>query len=153
MQRAYWSPSTFLPNMIKKCLRVSKLWSAQGWGYNISDSGEITTSTYRIQWELSLMHGTCLLVLFIPTKYYQITSNSMGVTACRLFQLQGRQLHNQDSESCFSCMQPAYWSSFIFLPNIIKICPRVPKLWSKQGCVYGRTLRWSLYPTNLLVGG
>ena len=26
-----------------------------------------------------------------------------------------------------------------FLPNIIKICLRVSKLWSVQGCVYGRT--------------
>ena len=46
-----------------------------------------------------LLHVTCLLVLlFISTKYYHIISNSMGVMACTIFLLQGRQLHNKESE-------------------------------------------------------
>ena len=78
------------------------------------------------------MHVTRLLVLFfIPTKYYQITSNSMGVMPCIRFQIQGR-LYNEDSESCLSCMGHAYWYSFTFLPNIIKVCLRVSKLWPAQ---------------------
>ena len=57
--------------------------------HKTSVSGEITTQ--QIRKELSLLHATCLLVLlFIPTKYYQIISNSMGVTACTNFRLQGR---------------------------------------------------------------
>ena len=56
--------------------------------HKISASGEITTQ--QIKWELSLLYATCLLVLlFLPTKYYQIISNSMGVMACRRFLLQG----------------------------------------------------------------
>ena len=63
---------------------------------------------------------TCLLVLlFIPTKYYHIISNSMGVMACTRFLLQGKQLHNEESEHCLSCMQHAYWSSSSSLPNIL----------------------------------
>ena len=42
------------------------------------------------------MHITCLLVLLlIPTKYYQIISISMGVMACTRFRLQGRELYNE----------------------------------------------------------
>ena len=52
----------------------------------------------------------------------------MGVMACTRFQLQGR-LHKEESESCLSCMGHA---SSSFLPNIIKICLRVSKLWSAQ---------------------
>ena len=75
---------------------------------------------------------TCLLVLlFITIKYYHIISNSMGVMDCTRFWLQGRQLHKEESECCLSCTRHAYWSSS-FLPNIIKICLRVSKLWSAQ---------------------
>ena len=74
---------------------------------------------------------TCLLVLLlISTKYYHIISNSMGVMAFTRFLLQGRQLHTEESKSCFSCRQHAYWSSSS-LPNLIKLshtiwelCPR-----------------------------
>ena len=56
--------------------------------HKISASGEITTQ--QIKWELSLLYATRLLVLlFLPTKYYQIISNSMGVMACTRFLLQG----------------------------------------------------------------
>ena len=97
-------------------------------------------SSKLIKWELSLLHETGLLVLlFILTKYYQIISNSMGVMACTRFQLQGRQLHKEGSQSCLFCTQHAYWSSSTFLPNIIKICLRVSKLSSAQGRVSGRT--------------
>ena len=47
MQHTYWSSSSFLPNIIEICLRVSKLWPAQDF--------------------LSLIHATHLLVLlFLP---------------------------------------------------------------------------------------
>ena len=75
---------------------------------------------------LSLLHMTHLLVLlFMPIKYYQIISISMGVMACTRLRLQGRQLHNKDSKSCLSCTRHVYWSSSSFLLNITKICLRV----------------------------
>ena len=49
--------------------------------------------------------------------------------ACIRFRLQGRELQKEESESCLSCMGHA---SSSFLPNIIKICLRVSKLWSAQ---------------------
>ena len=131
MWHAYWSSSSFLPNITKVCLRVSKLWSPQGWVYNfcfrgdnyimkkvsvvylacdmptgpplhpyqilsnylkqygsyglhkISASGEITT-LWR-QWELSLLHATCLLVfLYIPTQYYQNMSKGIKVMESKM---------------------------------------------------------------------
>ena len=48
------------------------------------------------------------------------------------FRIQGRQLYNEDSESCHSCTQHTYWSSSSFLPNIIKICLKASKLWPAQ---------------------
>ena len=76
---------------------------------------------------------TCLLVLLlISTKYYHIISNSMRVLACTKFRLRGRQLHNEESESCLSCMRHAYWSSSSSLPNIIKLSQTVWELWPAQ---------------------
>ena len=43
-------------------------------------------------------------------------------------------------------MWRAYWSSSTIIPNIIKICPRVSKLWSTQGCVYRQAPYWLLLP-------
>ena len=97
---AYWS-STFLPNIIKMCLRVSKLWSTQGWGYNFC---------YRRDNYVMNKVRVVSLACNMPTgpphpyQYYQIISNSMGVMAWTRFWLQGRWLHNKDSESCLSCM-------------------------------------------------
>ena len=80
---------------------------------------------------MSLLHVTCLLVIpLISTKYFHIISNSMRVMACTRFLLQGRQLHNEESESCLSCSRNAYWSSSSSLPNIIKLCQTVWELWS-----------------------
>ena len=76
---------------------------------------------------------TCLLaLLLIAIKYYHIISNSIGVMACTRFLLQGRQLHNKESESCLSCMRHAYWSSSSSLPNIIKLSQTVWELWPAQ---------------------
>ena len=82
----------------------------------------------------SLARGSSLS----PTKYCQIISNSMGVMTCKGFRLQERQQHNEDSESCLSCTRNAYRSSSSLLPNVIKICLRISKLWSAKRCVYGR---------------
>ena len=66
--------------------------------HKILASEEITTLRRR-KWELSLLHVTCLpVLLLISTKYYNTISNSMGVMACPRFLLQGRQLHNKESE-------------------------------------------------------
>ena len=66
---------------IKYYQRVSKLWSAQNFGFK--------GDNYIMKWELSLLHVTHLLVLFISTKYYHIISNSMGVMACTRFCFRG----------------------------------------------------------------
>ena len=80
---------------------------------------------------------TCLLVLLlISTKYYHISSNCMGVTACTRVRIQGRQLHNVESESCLSCTWHAYWSSSSSLPNIIKLSQTVWELWPAQDFGY-----------------
>ena len=78
-----------------------------------------------------------------PSLYlYQISSNYLR--QCVSYGLQkispsGEITTLRRSESRHSCSRHAYWSSSTFLPNIIEICLRVSKLWSAQGCVYGRT--------------
>ena len=84
------------------------------------------------------MHATRLLVLlFIPTIYYHIISNSRGVMACTRFWLQGRYLHLQ-SGSCLSCTWHAYWSSIPTKYNQ-NMSKGIKIIWSIQGCVYGQT--------------
>ena len=66
---------------------------------------------------------------------YQISNYlSMGVMACTDFGFRGdNYIMKTVRVVSLAC---AYWSSSTFLPNIIKISPRVSKLWSAQGCVY-----------------
>ena len=72
MGHAYWSSSSSLPNMIKLSQTVRELWSAQGFGFR--------GYNYIMKIELSLLHVTCLLVLlYIPTKYYQNMSKGIQV--------------------------------------------------------------------------
>ena len=126
MWHAYWSSSSFLQNIIKICVRVRKLRTAQDFGFR--GDNYITK-----KWELSLLYVTCLLVLLlISTKYYHIISYSMSVMACTRFPLQGRKLHNEESESCLSCTLHAYWSSSSSLPNIIKLSQTVWELLPAQ---------------------
>ena len=54
--------------------------------HKISASGEITTSGRK--WEMSFLHGTCLL--FISTKHYQNMSKSSKVMERTRFWFQGR---------------------------------------------------------------
>ena len=76
------------PPNIKIFQVIKKLWSAQEFGLDIH-SGEITRN--RTEQELSFFHATILLALiYVPTIYYQIISNRMGVMACTRFLLQGR---------------------------------------------------------------
>ena len=76
-----------LPNIIKIFQTIQKLWSAQEFCLEIR-SGEIT---WKKKKELSFLHVTLLLgLIFVPTKYYKIISNSMEVMACTRFQFQGR---------------------------------------------------------------
>ena len=80
-----------------------------------------------------------------PLHPYQILSNYLKqYGSCGLhFRLQGRELYNKDA-SFYSCTRHTYWSSFSFLPNIIKICLRVSKLWSAQDFCF----RGDNYTTN-----
>ena len=63
----------------------------------------------------------------------------------------GEILHNDGSESCLSCTRHAYWSSSSILPNIVKICLRISKLWRAQGCVYDFCNRKDNYITKKAV--
>ena len=56
----------------------------------------------------------------------------MGVMACTIFLLQGRQLHNEESENRLSCTRHANWSSSSSLPNIIKLSQTVWELLPAQ---------------------
>ena len=70
--------------------------------------------------KLSFSHATPLLdLVYIPTKNYQVISNSMGIMACTRFRHQGRYVHDGESESTLEI--DAYWSLYMPLPNIIKL--------------------------------
>ena len=83
--------------MTEICLRVSRYWCAQGWIYNFCFRGDnYITNNVRV---VSLAWESLLGLLFIPTKYYQIISNSMGVMACPRVRHQGRYVRNGEGES------------------------------------------------------
>ena len=89
-------------------------------------SGAIPRKLTSTKQELSFWHATFLLALVhVPTKYYQIISYSMGVTTCTRFWLQGWSVHNEESESCFSCTRHACWSPALSLPNMKAIHLRI----------------------------
>ena len=52
--------------------------------------------------------------------------------ACTRFLLQGRRLHNEESESCLSCTRHAHWSFSPSPPNIIKLSQKAWELWPAQ---------------------
>ena len=80
------SSSSFLPNIIKVCLRVSTFWSTQWCSSDFYFRGDnYITKKARV---VSL-YVILLVLLFIPTKYYQIIPNSMGVMACTRFCFRG----------------------------------------------------------------
>ena len=73
----YDTTSDVSTNYFKIFQTIKKLWSAEEFGLEIR-SGEIIRKITKQ--ELSFLHATCLLdLIYIPTKYYQIISNSMGV--------------------------------------------------------------------------
>ena len=174
MWHAYWSSSLFLQNIIKICLRVSKLWSTQDFGFRgdnyitkkklrvvslacdiptgsllhlnqivsyylkqyenygqhkISASGE--TTTLRRKWVLCLLHRTRILVLlFISTKHYQNMSKGIKVMERTRFWPRGENYITKKVR----VVSPAQ-DMPTGLPLRIKICVRMSKLWSTQGCV------------------
>ena len=70
------------PNIIKLSQTVLEFWPAQDFGFR---------GDKYIEQELSFLHVTLLLdLIYVPTKYYQIISNSIGVMSCIRFQLEGR---------------------------------------------------------------
>ena len=69
---AYWSSSSSLPNIIKLSQTVWELWPAQDFGFR----GD---NLHNKEVRLSILHATRLLVLlYIPTKYYQNMSKGYG---------------------------------------------------------------------------
>ena len=86
MRHAYWSLSMPPQNIIKIFQTIKKSLSAQEFGLEI-----YLVECKRTKQELSFSHVTLLLdLIYVPPKYYQIISDSMGVIACTRFQLQGR---------------------------------------------------------------
>ena len=87
---AYDTPSGSmpLPNIIRIFQTIKKLQSAEEFGLEIC-SGETTRK--RTEQVLSFLHVTLQLdLIYVPTIYYQFTSNSMDVMAFTRFLLQGR---------------------------------------------------------------
>ena len=76
MQHFFLTRYMSLPNIIKLSQAVWELWPAQDFSFR--------GCKYIMKWELSLLQVTCLLVLllFIPTKYYQNTSKGIKVMEC-----------------------------------------------------------------------
>ena len=67
---------------------IKKSLSAQEFG---SEIYSVECTRKRTKQELSFLHVTLLLdLIYVPPKYYQIISDSMGVIACTTFQIQGR---------------------------------------------------------------
>ena len=125
----YMSP----PNIIKLSQTVWELWPAQDFGFR---------GDKYIKQELSFLHATLLLdLIYVPTKYYQIISNSMGVMACTRFWLQGR--YKKESESCLSCTLHAYWSSSLSLWNMKAIHWRVKVTYNFEKRLTKRQTRMS----------
>ena len=85
---AYWSLSMPLQSIIKIFQTIKKALSAQEFDleiYSVKCRRKITKQ------ELSFLHVALLLdLIYAPSKYYQIISDSMGIITCTRFQLQGR---------------------------------------------------------------
>ena len=115
--KPFWTLSMPLSNIIRIFQTIKKLRSAQEFSLEIS-SGEITRK--RTEQELSFLHATLLLdLIYVPSIYYQFTSNSMGVMACTRYLLQGRSLHNEESENCLLHM--TYLLVLLFIPTKYQI--------------------------------
>ena len=75
----------YMPLQYKIFQTIKKSLSAQGFGLEIYS---VECRRKRTKQELSFLHVTLLLdLIYIPPKYYQIISDSMGVIACTRFQL------------------------------------------------------------------
>ena len=82
MRHSYLTRYMFLPNIMKSSLTIWELWPEQDFGFR---------GDKYIKQKLSILHATLVLdLIYVPTKYYQIISNNMGVIACTTFQLKGR---------------------------------------------------------------
>ena len=89
-----------LPHIIKIFQTIKKLRSAQEFGLEIH-SGEITWKKEKK--ELSFLHVIFLLdLMYVPTKYYQIISNSIEVMAYTKFLFQGEYIKKKVSIFSFA---------------------------------------------------
>ena len=80
-----------LQNIIKIYKTIKKSLSAQELGLEIYSVGRTKKKKKRTKQELSFLHVTPVLdLMYVPPKYYQIISDSMGVIACTRFCPQGR---------------------------------------------------------------
>ena len=134
MRHAYLS-SSFLPNITKIFLRVSKLWSAQRWVYNFCFRGDIYI-TNKVSCLSCTRHAYWSSSSSLPN-IIKLSQTVWELWPAQDFGFKGDN-YIMKTVSRLSCMRHAYWSSSTFLPNI-EICLRVSKLWSTQGCVYGWT--------------
>ena len=109
-----------LSNTIKIFQTIKKLWHTQKFGLEIY-SGEITKRT--LKQELSFLHAIHLLdliyLIYVPTKYYQNISNSMGVTACTRFGFSAHNYIMKKVKVISLSKQHAYWSVSMILLHII----------------------------------
>ena len=133
MQHAYWSSSSFLLNITKICLRVSKLWSAQGLVYHFFFRGDnyITNDVSLAQ---DMPTG--------PLHPYQILSNylkSMGVMACTRFRSSGDNYITKTMRVVSLARGMPTGHPLHTYQILSKYVLGYQKLWSALGCVYRRT--------------
>ena len=135
MWHSYFTGYMSLPYIINLPQTVWELWPSQDFCFR--------GDNYITKWELSVLYSTPPLVLiFIPTNIIKLSQTVWEIWPAQDFAfrrdnyiMKKARDNYHVSESCFSCMPHAYWSFSSFLLNIIKICLRVSKLWSAQGCV------------------
>ena len=118
MWHSYFKRYMSLPNIIKLSQIVWELWPAQDFGFK--GDNYITKKVSVV----SLAQNNLLVILFIPTKYYQLSQTVLELWPAQDFGLRWDNYIRKKSESCLFCIWHTYWSSSSFLPNIIKICPR-----------------------------
>ena len=105
-----------LANISKIFQIVKKLWPAQKFGLEIHlrvVTKKQPVSVVILAWDTPTWPDIC------PTKYYQITSNSMVVMACTRFQLQETLMHDKESEE-LSLMQVTCLLVLHFIPKYFK---------------------------------
>ena len=116
-----------LPKIIKLSQTVWELWPAQDFGIRGDNNGE---SESTLEHDMPTSPYLCLYQIW--SKYFK--PHTQGFS---LGNHSGEVTRKQPQQS-LSCMWHTYCSIPMPLPNIIKICLRVSKLWNARFWLQGR---------------